>query len=78
MIYVPFRTRKRVTPTVAFYNPSALNAQIRNSATSTDFSSSAASAVTEMGFGIVGTAPSGSQAGQGCSVNWAGRAQIAL
>jgi hypothetical protein len=76
MATVTFRARKRGAPTVVFYNPQAANAQIRNTGTSTDFTSSSPNSVTENGFGVLGTSPGGSAAGQACAVNWSADAEI--
>jgi hypothetical protein len=73
---IRFRVRKRISPTVGFFNPGAANGQIRNTGTGSDFSSSTATAVTENGFIPNGTSPSGSTAGQVCGVNWTADAEL--
>jgi|AraplaMF_Col_mMF_1032025.scaffolds.fasta_scaffold00039_111 hypothetical protein len=75
--FVPFRTRMRVSPTaLTLYNPLAANAQARNTATNTDWSSTAAAVLNETGLTFTGTSPGGSAAGNLCGLNWAADAEL--
>jgi hypothetical protein len=71
-----FRTRKRATPTMVFYNPSAANAQARNSSTGTDYSGVSATSAGEICSGIFGTSPAGSASGQNVLIHWSASAEL--
>jgi len=71
-----FATRKRIDPIMTFYNPSAANAQIRNVTGATDWTATTAVALGEAGFGITGTSPGGSAAGNQSAVHWVADARL--
>ncbi len=73
-----FPTSMRATPTVVLYNPSAANAQIRDIATGTDWSTSSVANVNTQGFVAIGSTPGGSAAGNGMSVHWTADARLGL
>lgn len=73
---IPFPVRMRATPTVTLYNPSAANAQIRNSGAVADFSGSSTINESDRQFGVYGTSPAGSSAGQSLHIHWAASADI--
>jgi hypothetical protein len=66
---VDFSPPMRGTPTVVLFNPSATNAQIRNTAAAADWSASAAVADVN-GITISGTGPGGGTAGQASAVHY--------
>lgn len=70
-----FKRRKRGTPTVTCYNPSAANAQIRNLTGSTDWTSSSLSA-SDIGMWATGTSPGGSSAGDRAIFHFAADAEL--
>lgn len=61
---VTYPTRTRVVASGTIYNPSATNAQFRNTSTGTDCASSAVAAADDWGTGFSFTTPGGSAAGQ--------------
>lgn len=71
-----FAARKRIAPTMTSYNYAAANAQIRNVATGTDWTSTAFGGVGEGGFGLSGTSPGGSGVGQTNYVHWSADARL--
>ena len=73
---VKFAVRKRADPTITLYNPSAANAQIRNTSASSDWTATATASLGEVGFGIQGTTPAGSAAGQLAAVHWVADARL--
>lgn len=72
---ITFRTSKRTVATMTLYNPSAANAQIRNTATNTDWSGSGTSGY-ENSADLSGTTPAATAAGQFCRVHWAADAEL--
>jgi hypothetical protein len=64
-----FPTRMIKPPTIAFFNPSAVNAQARNLDTASDCSATAADIVGEWGAAFTTTTPTGSVAGQRLAVH---------
>lgn len=75
---VRFPTTMINTPVVDLYNPAAANAQIRDTATGTDWSTSAASNETPQGFVATGSTPGGSSSGNGSSVHWTADARLGI
>jgi hypothetical protein len=74
---VNFRTTKRVTPTITFYNPAAANAQARNGNLGTDYSSTALATAVVSGFGFNATSPTSTIAGaHSCAVEWAANSEF--
>ncbi len=74
---VPFPTRMRTAPTITLYNPGAANAQIRNLSTPADWSGSAASGASEVGFYVTGTQNAGASAGSHThAVHWDATADL--
>lgn len=69
-------TKRSGGPTVTLYNPSAANAQIRNTTDGTDWSSSTVAQSNANGFILSGTSPSGSAAGEVASVQWTSDAEL--
>ncbi len=62
-------------PTVTLYNPSAANAQIRNTTTNADWTASAAASITTNGMTINGTGAAGSAAGDNGAVHYTANAE---
>jgi hypothetical protein len=60
----------RAAATITLYNPSATNAQIRNTVAGADWSLSAAGSITANGFVITGTGPGGGAAGDESEVHY--------
>ncbi len=73
-----FPTPMRATPNVVLYNPSAANAQIRDIATGTDWTTSAGTNITSQGFATTGSTPGGSAAGNGSAVHWTADARLGI
>lgn len=73
---VRYAVRKRVIPTLTFYNPVMANAQARNTAASVDYSATAAFGSGEGGFSLSATSGAGTSAGQTSSVNWVADARL--
>ncbi|WP_410498153.1 hypothetical protein [Chitinibacter sp. S2-10] len=68
----PFKVQKRnASSAVTLYNPVSNNAQARSLQANTDFTSTAANSITEYGFGVAATSPTGTIAGNSCALNWA-------
>jgi len=59
----------RVQPTCTSYNPLAANAQIRNTSTSTDFSTTGFVESNTNYISVTGTSPAGSSAGNSCVIH---------
>lgn len=74
--HVPFRVRKRTTPTVTLYNPNAANNEIRDVTAGASFSSSTANQVTQTGFQASGTGNASTAVGNQCEFHWAADAEI--
>lgn len=75
---VVFPTPMRATPNVTLYNPSATNAQIRNTAIAFDWSASAVTGQSANGFHTTGTTPGGSASANGSAVHWTANAQLGV
>lgn len=71
-----FVVEKRVAPTVVFFNPSAANAQVRNSSSGTDCSGSTASIIGTKGFGPFCTTPASTSIAQRLLVHFTADAEI--
>lgn len=67
---VSFKTTKRVAPAVTLYNPSATNAMVRNASTATDWTLSSITYTGDGAFGVAGTSPASSAAGQPAIFHW--------
>jgi hypothetical protein len=68
---VAFPVTMAVTPTITLFNPSAVNAQIRNVTRSTDFTASTVNGATDRGIVVIfGTAPIGTLIADDCRVHW--------
>ena len=77
MGHLSYKVTKRTTPgTITLYNPSAANAQIRNSSGSLDWSSSSVQNSGASGVVINGTTAAGSTAGQSATVHWTADAEL--
>lgn len=74
VVHLPVRMRG--APTLTLFNPSAANAQIRNVTNSSNYTSTATSTATDMGFQVTGTSPSGTAAGDVCGIHWTAEAEI--
>lgn len=72
---VQFKTRKRAAPNVVIYNPQAVNNQIRNTATSADWSGTGVSGY-EASFDLSGTTPAGTAAGHFTRFHWTADAEL--
>ncbi len=73
---VAFSPPMRIAPTVTLYNPSATNAQIRNTAAAADWSASTAGSITANGMTISGTGAGGGTAGQASAVHYSADAGL--
>lgn len=73
--HVAFRVRKRVVPTITFYNPNAANAQCRCVSAAADCSSTVTWALSESGFTIATTTAVGSSVGNANAVHWTAEAR---
>ena len=71
-----FSARKRATPTVTLYNPSAANAQARNYTGTSDWSSCSAIGVGNGSFILSGTTAAGSAAADLSLVHWTAEAEL--
>lgn len=68
---VVYKVQKRnASGAITLYNPSAASAEIRNTTLGSNWTASATVNASEYGFGITGTTPGGSAAGNGAAVNW--------
>jgi hypothetical protein len=74
--YVPFRQVMRATPTMAFFNPAAANAQARNIGAAADFTLTSAGNVSDRGFLLSATSPGGSVAGNICGAHWTANSEL--
>lgn len=63
-------------PTITLYNPSAANAQIRDTTTNADWSATASASITANGFTINGTGPAGSAAGDVGAIHYVADASL--
>jgi hypothetical protein len=68
-VTIGFAVAKRAAPTVTLYNPNAANAQIRGTV-GADWSSSTIYIAGQGRFGLYGTTPAGSSAGNGGVFHW--------
>ena len=73
---VRFARPKRQVPTIALYNPSAANAQIRDQSVNADFTGSVAFNVTESGLALFGTGAAGTAVGNRVGVHWTADAEL--
>ena len=73
---VQFKTRKRAAPTVTLFNPSAANAEIRNTGAGSDWSASGTSSVSETQIVFSGNSAGGSAAGNTAAVHWTASAEL--
>lgn len=73
---VPFRARKRATPTVTLYNPSAANAQVRDANAVADCTSSSAASVSETQFAVNCTGAAGTAVGNALIYHWTADARL--
>lgn len=72
--YVALKQTKRTSPTITFYNPSAANAQLRG--VSADWTATAAALTGDAGFGISGTSPAATAAGNPAQVHYSADAEL--
>jgi hypothetical protein len=75
MFYFPVSMRVS-TPAVTLYNPSNVNAQLHNLVTGSDWTACSAAMTGNSSFGLVGTPPAGSAAGQQSYFHWTADAEI--
>lgn len=74
---VRFKVTKRATaPTITLFNPSAANAQVRDTSSNLDCSASAASGAGTEGFRVSATGNAGTVAGTLFSVHWTADSEI--
>lgn len=73
---VVFQVAKRAAPAVTFYNPSAANAQVRNSSVGADCSNTTAGSIGERSFHLTATTAGGSASGNTNGVHWAADAEL--
>jgi hypothetical protein len=71
-----FGVRMRTSPSVAFYNPSAANGQVRNESASVDHSATVAFGAIDRCFGVASTGNAGGGVNQQCGVHWQADAGI--
>lgn len=74
--FIKFCVRKFTAATITIFNPLAANAQIRNVTKSTDFTVSTIINAGALGFGVSGTSPAGSVAGDQISIHWTAEAEL--
>lgn len=75
-IYVPFKTRKRASPTVSTFNPAATNGQIRDESAGADCSAGALSMLQETGTNITCTGNAGTAVGNLLGIHWSADAEL--
>ena len=73
---ITFKVNKRTAPTMTFFNPSAANAQLRNTTTNTDFSATTLVAANERAFMVSGTSPAASAAANNVIFHWVADARL--
>jgi hypothetical protein len=71
-----FPVRMRIVPALTFFNPSALNAQIRNVTGGTDWTGTAGAIGGETMFSVQGATPAGSVVGSVAALHWTADAEI--
>lgn len=74
--YVPFPVAMRAVPTITTYNPSAANAQFRNTTDAADFSSTTGGSASESSFLITATSNAGGALGELAVVHWSATAEL--
>ena len=74
--YVGYVARKRATGTVTLFNTTSSNAQMRDVSTSQDWTLTAVNNAGTHGFGLGGTSPASSAAGDGIQINWTCDAEL--
>jgi hypothetical protein len=67
---IPFKVRKRTTPTMTILNVNNASGLMRNQARGVDWASTALNACDEWGWQPYGTTPGSSAIGDTCAVNW--------
>jgi hypothetical protein len=75
---VRFRERKVSQPSVTLFNPTAVNAHVRDVTQGSDWSAEATNYRDESGFYVSGTSPAGSGAGDVSAFHWTADARMAL
>ena len=73
---IPFRTRKRATPTLTLYNPAAANAQVRDLTAAGDTTATATTNISTLGFGVTCTGNAGGAVGGSLGVHWQADARL--
>ncbi len=73
---VEFNPPMRAAPTVTLYNPSATNAQIRNTVAAADWTVSSAGTPAATGITLTGTGPGGGAAGEASAVHYTAEADF--
>lgn len=73
---IKYQVTKRTSPTVTFYNPSAANAQIRNTQAVADWTLTTGIQGCENGCSFTGTGAAGSTVGQTNMVHWTADARL--
>lgn len=73
---IPFRTRKRITPTITGYNPAAANAQVRDLTAAGDTTATAFTNTSAIGFGITCTGNAGGAIGNSLGLHWQADARL--
>lgn len=77
LIGVPYKVTKRTDPTVTTYNPSAANAQVRNTAVAADCTNTSTGTASNDSFLIISTdTAAGSAANNSNAVHWAADAEL--
>ena len=71
-----FIQRFRAAPTVTYYNPAAANAQVRNTNTNTDCTSTGSTQIGEYQFTITAQTPAGSATSETLRVHWSATAEL--
>lgn len=73
---VRFQVRKRAAPTIAYFNPAAANAQVRNVTRSADCSATGAANQNENGFNVTFTGNAAGQVGDIHAIHWAAASEL--
>ena len=68
--------RMRAAPSIQYWNPAALNAQVRNTNTNTDCTGTGSTQIGEYHFTITATTPAGSSQSETLRVHWTAEAEL--
>lgn len=71
-----FKSIKRISPSITFYNPAAANALIRDFVAVANFSSTTFNQKNVSHFNVTGTGAAGTAVGNVCGVHWTAEAEL--